>query len=56
MCWFGEINGWYEHNDIEVSKAGENKLKSNKNQAFMEKIFNLMDILTNRIVNIEQNM
>ena len=48
-CRFGEQSCWYHH-------ANKVNLEKKDNQEITEKIFNMMETFTNRIVNIENHI
>ena len=54
-CQFGKENCWFNHNDIETSKENENFENTHKiNQEVIDKIFDMMEKCTQRIMEIEK--
>jgi hypothetical protein len=56
-CQFGNIKCWFNHEDIENFNGNENmKNGNNFNQEVIDKIFDMMENFTKRIMEIENNL
>ena len=53
-CVFGEEKCWFRHNNKDENNQTYNKDKVNENKEVMERIFNMMEKMTNRIMKIEE--
>ena len=57
MCHFGSSKCWYNH--IEEEDMNENEdieLVNDKNQKVIEKLFDIVDKFTQRILHLENNL
>ena len=53
-CVFGEEKCWFRHNTTDENNQTKNKEEVNKNKEVMERIFNMMETMTKRIMKIEE--
>ena len=53
-CVFGEEKCWFRHNNKDGNNQTNNKDKVNENKEVMERIFNMMENMTNRIMKMEE--
>ena len=60
-CHFGAKNCWFNHHDNEITYTSENETENgeylqNTNQEMMEKLFEMMEKFTQRIIQIENKI
>ena len=55
-CWFDETKCWFSHDNTNVSDKSENDNGKTENKEIMEKIFNMMENFTKRIMKIEERL
>ena len=55
-CWFDEKNCWFIHDNTKESDNSENDKEKTENKEIMEKMFNMMETFTKRIMKIEERL
>ena len=51
-CWFGPKTCWFHHEEVEkINESGNNENK----EEMIEKIFNMMEVFTQRILKLEND-
>ena len=55
-CWFDETKCWFTHDDTKESDKSENDKEKTEKKEIMEKIFNMMETFTKRIMKIEERL
>ena len=53
-CVFGEYKCWFRHNTEEEKDELQNKAEKDENKEVMERLFNMMENVTKRVVRIEE--
>ena len=57
MCHFGSSKCWYNHIEEEdMNKNEDIELVNDKNQKVIEKLFDIVDKITQRILHLENNL
>ena len=54
--WFGDMKCWFKHENIQESNKNKDNEELSENKGVMEKLFNMMEIMTKRIINLEERI
>ena len=47
---------WFKHENIKQSNKNKDNEELSENKGVMEKLFNMMEIMTKRIINLEERI
>jgi hypothetical protein len=55
-CWFGDMKCWFKHENIEKNNKNEDNEELSENKEVIEKLFKMMEIITKRIIILEERI